>query len=202
MGNSPFERKAPANAPLERGGHGVEFYAYDAQITEKVARFVSPALDGDEVALVIATEQHRRDLDGALRTRGLDVESLTREGRYVSLDAASTLSKFIVDGKPNAKRFVEVVGGAISATQRAGKPRHVRAYGEMVALLWLAGRPESAIALEKMWNDLARTHSFTLLCGYPIGAFEPSQAEQIAEVGRTHTQVAPMHAYPRNAPAA
>ena len=52
-----------------------------------------------------------------------------------------------------------------------------------------------------MWNDLGRSQSFTLLCGYPIGAFQPSQAEQIAEVGRTHTQVGPLQALPRSVPA-
>ncbi len=65
----------------------------------------------------------------------------------------------------------------------------------------LAGRPQAAIALEKMWNDLARSHSFTLLCGYPIAAFEPSQAALLAEVGKTHSQVAPMQAFPRGMPA-
>ena len=199
---SPFDRKTTP-ASLERGGHGVEFYAYDAQIIDKVARFVAPALEtGSEVAIVIATENHRRALDGALSARGIDVKHAVREQRYVALDAATTLSKFIVDGRPDAERFVEVIGGAVSKAQAAGRFEHVRAYGEMVALLWLAGRPEAAISLEKMWNDLARTHSFTLLCGYPISAFEPSQAAEIAEIGTTHTQVAPIQAFPRVAPAA
>ena len=98
-------------------------------------------------------------------------------------------------------RFVDVIGGAISKALAGGRVPHVRAYGEMVALLWLAGRPGAAIALEKMWNDLARSHSFTLLCGYPVAAFEPSQAAQIAEVGTTHTQIAPMQPILRGAPA-
>ena len=201
MGTSVFDRRVSVNAPLERGGHGVEFYAYDAQITDKVARFVAPALEAGEVALVIATEKHRRELEGALQARGIDLAAAARDRRYIALDAAATLSKLIVDGRPDAERFIEVIGGAISDAQAGGKFPHVRAYGEMVALLWLAGRPDAAIALEKMWNDLARTHSFTLLCGYPIAAFEPSQAEQIAEVGRTHSQVAPIQSFPRAAPA-
>ena len=198
---SPFERKASPGT-LERGGHGVEFYAYDAQIVEKVARFVAPSLEGGgEVAVVIATEKHRRELESALSARGIDVRGATRERRYVALDAATTLSKFIVDGQPDADRFVEVIGGAIAKAQADCRCEHVRAYGEMVALLWLAGRPDAAIALEKMWNDLARSHSFTLLCGYPISAFDPSQATEIAEVGRAHTQVAPIQAFGRPVPA-
>ena len=194
---SPFERKASPGT-LERGGHGVEFYAYDAQIVEKVARFIAPALEGgSEVAVVIATDKHRRELESELSARGIDVTGAIRQQRYVALDAATTLSKLLVDGQPDPDRFVEVVGGAIVKAQADCKCEHVRAYGEMVALLWLAGRPEAAIALEKMWNDLARRHSFTLLCGYPIAAFDPSQATEIAEVGRTHTQVAPIQAFGR-----
>lgn len=37
---------------------------------------------------------------------------------------------------------------------------------------------------QKMWNDLGRSQSFTLLCGYPIGAFQPSQAAD--RRGRPH----------------
>ena len=198
---TPFARKATARS-LERGGHGVEFYAYDAQIIERVARFVAPALEGgSEVAIVIATEKHRNELESELGARGIDVSGAAREHRYVALDAATTLSKFIVDGQPDAARFAEVIGGTIAKAQDACKCEHVRAYGEMVALLWLAGRPDAALAVEKMWNDLARTHSFTLLCGYPIAAFDPSQAEQIGEIGKTHSQVAPIQAFPRAVPA-
>ena len=202
MSTSPFDRKTGPSGSLARGGHGVEFYGYDAQIIDKVVRFVAPALDGvAEVAIVIATPKHRSELDDALSARGIDVQGATGEGRYVALDAATTLSKFLVGGKPNADRFVDIIGGAISKAQAGGRFPHVRAYGEMVALLWLAGRPQAAIALEKMWNDLARSHSFTLLCGYPIAAFEPSQAALIAEVGKTHSQVAPIQAFPRGMPA-
>ncbi len=200
MQSAAFHRTEPAGA-LAHGGHGVEFYAYDAQITEKVARFVAPALEGTEVVIVIATPKHRTDLEGALGGRNIDMKRAARERRYIALDAATTLSKIIIDGRPDPLRFVEVIGGALAGAQADGHSPHVRAYGEMVALLWLAGRPDAAIALEKMWNDLARSRSFTLLCGYPIAAFDPSQASQIAEVGRTHTQVGPIRAQPVGSPA-
>lgn len=201
MNTSIFDRRSEPTGTLGRGGHGVEFYAYDAQIIDRVARFIGPALEAaDDVAIVIATDRHRGELDGALAARGIDVRAAAREQRYIALDAAGTLARFLVDGQPDAERFVEIMGGAISTAGASGRA-HVRAYGEMVALLWLAGRPEAAIALEQMWNDLARSHSFSLLCGYPVGAFKPTQAEQIAELGRTHTQVAPIESFPRAAPA-
>jgi hypothetical protein len=202
MSASVFERDRSETRPgsVERGGHAVEFYADDAQIIGKLTRYIAPALDSaDEVAMVIATPRHRSALDGELYARGIDVLAAARDGRYIALDAATTLARFLVDGQPDPDGFADVVGGTIAAAQAGGRFAHVRAYGEMVALLWLAGRPDAALALERMWNDLARERSFTLLCGYATSGFEASQAAEIAEVGRTHTQIGPMHAFARSA---
>lgn len=192
MSTSVFERRTATPGTLQRGGHGVEFYGYDAQIVRKVAEFLTPGLDADEAAIVIATEPHRNALDGELGSRGVDVRAARESGRLVMLDAATVLSKFVNGHDPDAARFEEVIGGEIAKAQATGAS-HVRAYGEMVALLWLAGRPQAALTLERQWNDLARKLEFTLLCGYPISAFGPGQAAGIAEIGRTHTQIAPMH---------
>lgn len=180
-------RRARPSGALE-AGHGVEFYGYDAQIVRTVADFLTPGLDRDEAAIVIATEPHRNALDGELAARGVNVDGARANGRLMILDAATTLSKFLSDKGPEPERFEAVLGSAIARAQSTGAT-HVRAYGEMVALLWLAGRPQAALALERLWNDLARKLSFTLLCGYPISAFSPTQAAEIAEIGRTHTQV-------------
>src|SRR5438552_269564 len=64
-----------------------------------------------------------------------------------------------------------------SCTGRARKPRcsrlsaaagsqRVRAYGEMVDLLWQIGDVASAIDLEARWNELSTTKRFSLLCAY------------------------------------
>ena len=47
-------------------------------------------------------------------------------------------------------------------------------FGEMamVALFWTDGKWEAAIHLEKLWNELARSFAFSLLCAYPLRVFE------------------------------
>jgi hypothetical protein len=47
----------------------------------------------------------------------------------------------------------------------------LRAYGEMVGILWQAGRFSAAILLEQFWNDLLRRSCFNLFCAYPIDVF-------------------------------
>ena len=63
----------------------------------------------------------------------------------------------------------------------------IRAYGEMVDVLWKAGQTAAAIQLEMLWNQLAQTHQFALLCGYSMGNFYKDAAQQ--EISGLHTHV-------------
>ena len=43
--------------------------------------------------------------------------------------------------------------------------------GQMVDVLWKNGQQEAAIRLEVLWNHLANSQAFSLMCGYAIGHF-------------------------------
>ena len=79
----------------------------------------------------------------------------------------------MLDGWPDPARFAEVVGGLIERVRAASgsEARGVAAFGEMVALLWMEGKADAAIRIEELWNDLARTHAFSLRCAYPMSSF-------------------------------
>jgi hypothetical protein len=152
--------------------HVVSLYDRDADIVAEVSRYVAEGLRGDATVFVVATAAHRAAFDATLIADGIDVADAELSGRYVCLDAAETLASFMVDGSPDRGRFREVVGGLIADAEATGRP--VRAFGEMVALLWEAGDVTGAIELEDHWNDLARAHRFSLYCAYPIAALEGS----------------------------
>jgi hypothetical protein len=63
----------------------------------------------------------------------------------------------------------------------------VRAYGEMVDVLWRAGQTVAAVRLEMLWNELAQNQSFALLCGYSMGHFYKDAAHH--EICGLHTHV-------------
>ena len=68
----------------------------------------------------------------------------------------------------------------------------MRIYGEMVAVLWDQGNVAAAIELERLWNDLAIRHPFSLLCAYPTSAFHTDAgAEQFLQVCAQHSAVIP-----------
>ena len=57
----------------------------------------------------------------------------------------------------------------------------------MVDVLWKQGQEAAAIRLEMLWNKLAMTHDFSLLCGYAMGNFYRDAGR--AAIHHQHTHV-------------
>ncbi len=179
-------------------GHVVQFYTEDAALLRTISRFLGTALGAGDAAVVIATKAHRDGLIHQLKSRGLNVSGAVRQGRFIAVDAAETLSRFMRDGLPDPERFASTVGGffdQIGAVAGAEWSRVV-AFGEMVALLWAEGKHEAAIRLEELWNDLAQSHSFSLHCAYPIISFNRDEdAEPFLKICAAHSAVIPDESY-------
>ena len=175
--------------------HFVQFYEHEYVLLEAVSGFVGAALRAKEAAVVLATPAHRKEVERRLLATGLDVAAEQDAGRFVSLDAVDLLAQFMVDGSPDAARFNEVIGGIIANAGRGG--RHVRAFGEIVALLVAAGNESAAIRLEGLWNELQhRTGAFSLFCAYPMDTLgEESLGEAVRQVCAEHSQVIPAESY-------
>jgi hypothetical protein len=91
----------------------------------------------------------------------------------------------MVEGWPDDELFAKAVNPVLKKATGGRPNRIVRAYGEMVDVLWQAGQMDAAIRLEILWNELARNHSFSLLCGYSMGNFYKDAA--VEEICRHHT---------------
>ncbi|HET7769618.1 MAG TPA: ATP-binding protein [Chloroflexota bacterium] len=204
-GASAFPIPTAAAAPVEwaaLGGaqstHSVQFYADSAVLLEGLTRYVGAPLGAGDAAVVIAAPAHREGLRDRLARRGVGVERLMAEGRYVSLDAAETLERFMRGGRPDRASFFEVVGGVLArATSSAlsATPR-VYAYGEMVAILWADGEREAALQVEGLWNELAETRSFALHCAYPLSLLAgAADGDLMRAVCENHTLVVPVESY-------
>ena len=124
------------------GRHEAQFYSDDAIFLESVARFIGAALKTGNAAIVSATKPHRDSLLQGLKAQGMHVDAAILLGDYVSLDAADTLSTFMVKGWPDANRFFESFRNLIQSASNAAKAEHPRVAicGEGVALLWAKGR--------------------------------------------------------------
>jgi PAS domain S-box-containing protein len=151
--------------------HDVQFYDSDEYLCGAVAEFLGHGIRASQPLIVIATPGHCRAITAALQASGFDTLELVEHGECVMLDARQTLAAFMEGPQPNRELFMATVGNVF---ERAVKNRGylvVRAYGEMVDLLWKEGNIEGALALEELWNELAVRYSFSLLCAYAMGNF-------------------------------
>jgi hypothetical protein len=179
---------APRPAPEDRSHHhAVQFYGSDQSLFTTVAGFLAEGLVTGQPAVVIATPPHRNAIVEHLGRRFIDAEKAARNGDLVLLDAEATLDLFMVGETPDAGLFERNVGRLFEQALD-GRDVVLRAYGEMVDVLWKQGRSEAAIALEILWNKLALKYQFTLLCGYAMGSFY-KQTRQLEEVIAQHTHV-------------
>lgn len=190
---------ARTDAPLlscqESGDHDhiVEFYETTAFLIDTVTDFLAPGLRAGEAAIVAATPEHRAAFAEALLAEGIDLDAAARDGRYQDLDAAQLLASFMSGPTPDRTGFEEVVRAAVDRASAGG--RRVRAYGEMVALLWADGDVAATIALEDLWNDLASERRFTLLCAYPLQGFDEHSRAAFKQICRRHDGVIPAESY-------
>ncbi|GCF10764.1 hypothetical protein KDI_43280 [Dictyobacter arantiisoli] len=174
--------------------HIVHFSENDATLIGAVSTFISTGLRAGEACIVVATPSHRESLGQYLQAEGLDVTTLQTIGSYISLDAATTLARFMVDGEPDPVRFSEVIGQIIQ--NAAQGQRRVHIFGEMVALLWMEGNQRAALRLEDLWNDLSETLPFLLFCAYPMQSFSGNAYEkQFMQICQQHSQILPSESY-------
>ena len=158
-------------APVGVPGHEVQFYRSEATLIKSVVDFLARAVRVGQPIIVIATEAHRHAFADGLREKGLDPDEVFAGRLAVWLDARETLNAFMDGALPSRDLFMATVG---SVFERILQKRHylvVRAFGEMVDLLWKDGNTEGAVLLEQYWNELALMYKHSLLCGYSIDNF-------------------------------
>jgi hypothetical protein len=166
--------------------HAVRFYEDDRSLCRIVSGFITEGLALQQPALVIATQPHIDAIVKNLADASVDVEQLRKDGELLLIDARQTLATFMVNGQPDPDFFTASATRALEQLAR-GRSTTIRAYGEMVDVLWKDGMTAAAIKLEMLWNRLANTHDFSLLCGYAMGQFYKDAS--IDDVCRHHTHV-------------
>jgi len=158
--------------------HAVRFYRDRESLARIVGRFLGEGFVAGSPAVVIATPEHLEAINRALSEQFFDIARLEAAGELIMVDADATLSEFMVDGVPHAGRFKDAVVPLIERASRGRKDCVVRAYGEMVDVLWKARQTVAAVRLETLWNQLAQSEAFALLCGYSMGHFYKDVAQQ------------------------
>jgi len=149
-------------APRE---HLLHLYDDEPMLLETLTGFIAGGLRGSDGVVVIATQEHLDALEERLADSDIRLEDARNENRYVSFVAEEALEKFMLGNWPEEALFLDFVGAAIRRAR--GDGRRVRAFGEMVALLWGQGNKNATIVLEQLWHRLCASSGLSLLCAYP-----------------------------------
>jgi hypothetical protein len=167
--------------------HVVQIYEDDNVFLDSLAGFVGGGINAGDTCIVIATNAHIKALEYRLNSFGVHLESLLAGDHYLPFNAEETLSKFMVDGWPDEKLFNQTISAILS---RAGfRKRRIRAFGEMVALLWAQGHNGATVQLEHLWNRFCSQKSFCLFCAYPRSGFTEDINESLSNICCAHSKM-------------
>ena len=184
----PPGRQDEHDAGSPRAGyHAVRFYDSDRSLARIVADFLEEGFAGGTPGIVVATAKLREEIVGEFRDRSVDVVGLERSHGLLWLDAQETLSSFMIDGRPDAGAFKNHMCQVIEQVCRDRSDCTVRIFGQMVDVLWQDGERDAAIQLEMLWNQLAQTEAFSLLCGYAMGHFYKDA--HVADICGQHSHI-------------
>jgi hypothetical protein len=172
--------------------HFVQLYGKDDRLLiRNVSRYLSEGLRRGDGLLVIATAEHRSSMVRQLAGERTYTRAVL-EGRLVFLDAEATLNRFMLDGEPDQARFQRTIGEALAGVRTRAVQSGIRAYGEMVGVLWKASQFSAAVRLEELWNELLLSSDVSLFCAYPIDVFSPEfQSESVDALLCAHTHLVP-----------
>jgi hypothetical protein len=187
---SPWNKLLEAPGPQ---GHLVQLYqANEGALTRNVCQYLWEGYRRGDGLLVIAGGDHTKGFRDRLEDLGVDSGDAIRDGRLAFFDAQETLSRFIVEGQPDWHRFETVVTTAMRQVRPKDHSAGLRAYGEMVGILWNARQFSAAIHLEQFWNKLLSRSSFSLYCAYAIDVFSKEfQVSALDGILCAHTHLVP-----------
>ena len=167
----PASQVRASNVPRR---HEVQFYAKEGVLLDRLVPFIKASLQNGGVILMLARESHWTRASRRLRREGVDIDAAIKQRRCVVLDIREVLSNLLVNGTLDPSRFFNFANRLLKEAGKKGNSQNPRiaVYGELVSLLCEEGKPEAAIALERLWNTMAMTHDFDILCGYSQEDFQ------------------------------
>jgi KaiC/GvpD/RAD55 family RecA-like ATPase len=178
------------------GDHFVQLYdAGETGLADNVGHYLWEGLKRGEGVLLVVTPEHQTLLSRFLDHVGADLATLLDSRQLVFWDARRTLSRFMVDGQPDWRLFEKAIRAAVREVRPADGAEGLRAYGEMVSVLWKAHQFAAAVRVEQLWNKLLEQQSFSLYCSYAVDVLDDeSELANLESVLCAHTHLIPADA--------
>jgi hypothetical protein len=167
--------------------HVVQIYENDDIFLDALAGFVGGGINAGDCCIVVATPQHIALLEDRLRQHGVRVDTLIDDKRYMPFDAEQVLSQFMINGWPDERHFTKIASQMLEKAR--ANNRKIRAFGEMVAILWSQGHYAATIQLEHLWNRLCKNEKFCIFCAYPKTGFTKDFTNSVKHICNAHSKM-------------
>ena len=175
---------------LRAHDHIVQFYDGEEFLIKTVINFVAPALLCGEGVILIATQAHLRIVNSSLQELQLKPQEFIQKGQLIMLDAEETLNQIMSHDQIDSIQFDTLVGGLLNEME--SRFDTIKAFGEMVNILWQQGHHNVALALEKIWNSCLENKNVTLLCAYSMDVIcEERDGISFMDICNCHSHVLP-----------
>jgi len=123
--NDNLARREDRNVGIT-GRHELGLYSNDDAFLDDSTDFIVAALKVGKTVILIATELHQRGLLQRLQALDVDVAALVEQKRYISLDVADSLPRFMVDGSPDPVRLAKAVRDPLVEAAKATTEKHLQ----------------------------------------------------------------------------
>jgi signal transduction histidine kinase len=184
--------------------HAVQFYEGESFLVDVSARFLATGLPTGDVLVVIATRSHIDAL--AARADAAGLQRGIASGRVRVFDARSVLDEVTVNGVLHTERFQRFTRRMLDEHPRtAGRretparaTRRIRAFCQMVDLLWREGNKLAAVRLEELWGEVCEARGVAVLCAHDLSNYSrDDDAGLFHSVCQRHDHVLPAESFSR-----
>ncbi len=180
------------------GDHIVQLYQDQDFLSCAVCRFVGAGLANGESIMLFPTLTHWNDFRPRLEAEGVDVHAAQGRGQLTVVDANELLPRFMRDAMPDPTVFRGVFGDIFRQARARGSYHKVRAWGELVDVLWERGDVAASMNLEDLFDQLNKKIGIAMFCSFLMDNFNGDvHAHMLPRLGTNHSHLIPVEDYAR-----
>jgi hypothetical protein len=168
--------------------HVVTFYSSQLFPARSIADFIGSSLHEGGSGVVLAKQSHREAILECLCACGFDPGALQKRGRLFCHEPKNALVDFRRNGRLERRLTVAALKKIVAASLLKSNTGRAAIFGEIVSVLVEEGEAQSALQLERWWNEIVAAFPIHLHCGYDATLFtkDDSLVEEFCSLCNEH----------------
>lgn len=191
----PWEQVLEDASPHD---HILQLYQDSDFLNSAVCRYIGAGLANGDRIILFPTLTHWNAFRQRLETEGVNVQAARERGQLTVVDANELLPRFMRDAMPDPQVFNVVIGDVFRQACAGGSYQKLRAWGELVNILWERGEVAASMNLEDLFDKLNQKIGIAMFCSYVMDNFNGDvHAHMLPRLGTNHSHLIPVEDYAR-----